>query len=382
MKQNLKFLSILFILMFFGAESFAQETDPIQNRYPEVFNINPLTFDMTELAQVNIAELKTEAYLLMLDKQYEKAAKFYLYIINRNFEDATSAYELAKCYAYLGQANYAANFLILAINNGYNNFSKIEKEEAFQLLQQNPVFYNQYREVLASGKKLGKNIYVKGEKVMKCRVLIPDDYDENKTYPLLIGLHGFGGTTEDFVKIWSILDSHSFIFVIPEGPYEAFPDTYKKLSQYSWDVGVNSLELYKRSDNLNADFIVNIKNYIKQDYKIENTFLMGFSQGGGYTYSIGIKNPEEFEGIICFGSRMPDYKKHPWFLSESDIQKGNDLKVFIAHGKTDPYSSKGAVAARKILKKNKYEVKLQMFEGGHFIDPEAFKSAMHWMGIQ
>ncbi len=382
MKQNLKFLPILFVLMFWGSKSFAQEPDLIQSKYPEVFKINPLTFDMTELAQVNIAGLKTEAYLLMLDKQYEKAAKFYLYIISRNFEDATSAYALAKCYAYLGQANYAANFLILAINNGYNNFSKIEKEEAFQALQQNPVFFNQYREVLASGQKLGENIYVKGEKVMKCRLLLPDDFDENKSYPLLIGLHGFGGTSEDFVKIWSILDAHSFIMAIPQAPYEAFPNTYKRLSQYSWDAGVNSLEVYKRSDNLNAEFILNIKNHLKKDYKIDKTFVMGFSQGGGYTYSIGIKNPDQFDGIICFGSRMPDYKKYPWFLSEDDIQKGNDLKVFIAHGKTDPYAYKGAVSARKVLRKNKYEVRLQLFEGGHFIDPQAFKSAIHWMGIQ
>jgi predicted esterase len=380
MKKMLKFISILFFLTIGIVQVFAQEYDPLQSKYPEVFKMNPLTFDMTELAQVNIADLKAEAYLLLLDKQYEKAAKFYLYIISRNYEDATSAYELAKCYAYLDQANYAANFLILAINNGYNNFSKIKEEEAFLTLQQNPVFYNQFKEVLASGKDLGQTIYVKGEKVMKCRIMLPEDYDANKSYPLLIGMHGFGGTTEDFTKVWTDMNTHSFIFVIPEGPYDAFPNSYKKLSQYSWDVGVNSLEVYKRSDNLNAGFIINIKNYLKQNYKIEKTFLMGFSQGGGYAYSIGIKNSHEIEGIICFGSRLIDYKKYPWFLSEQDIENGNKLKVFIAHGVDD--KPKNASSAKRILKKNKYNVKLHMFEGGHYVNSEAFKSALEFMEIQ
>jgi len=378
-----KKFAVLFLIIVSGFQSLqAQETISIKEKYPKVFNINPYTFDLTELSQIDLEDMKQQAYFLMLQKDYENAARFYLYIVSRSMNDASACYDLARCYAYLGQAGYASNFLILAINNGFNNFTSIREDEAFNQLQQNSEFFNQYQAVLNAGKSLGENIYVKGEKLIKCRVLLPENYDPEITYPLVIGMHGFGGTTENFTQVWSDLERHSFIFVVPEGPYEAYPDTYTRSEQFSWDIGVRSLELYKRSDNLSPQFIVNVKKYINEKYKIGKSYIIGFSQGGGYAYVTGIKNPDVFEGIICFGASLPDTKKYPWFLSEEDIVKGNKLKVFIAHGKDDPHSIKNASEAKRILKKNDYEVKFQEFEGGHYINSSTFKTALEWFGIQ
>lgn len=381
MIKNFKKFALLFLLIISGLQFLhAQETKSIQEKYPEVFNINPYTFDLTELAQIDLEDLKQQAYFLMLQKDYENAARFYLYIVNRSMNDASACYDLARCYAYLGQAGYAANFLILAINNGFNNFTFIREDEAFNQLQKNPEFFNRYQAVLNAGKSLGENIYVKGEKLIKCRVLLPENYQPEVSYPLVIGMHGFGGTTEEFTKLWAYFEKHSFIFVMPEGPYNAYSDVSVRPIAYSWDIRVEDIDLYKRADNLSSQFIINVKKYVSEKFNVEKSYIMGFSQGGGYAYVTGIKNPEEFEGIICFGASLPDTKKYPWFLSEEDIVKGNKLKVFIANGTEDHI--KNANEAKKILKKNGYEVKFQEFEGGHFVEPNAFKAALEWFGIQ
>ncbi len=360
----------------------AQETENNQAKFPEIMKISPLTFDMTELSQIDLPDLKNRAYEAMLQKDFMLAARFYLYIISHDISDANSHYNLARCYAYLGQSRYATNFLIMAINEGFNNFTFIKEDAAFKTLMQDSYFNTQFQDVQDFGKELGENIYVKGEMLMKCRVLLPDNYQTDTEYPLVIGMHGFGGTAEEFTKLWSNITNHSFILVIPEAPYEANPDTYKRNTSFSWEIGVRSLELYKRADNLSPEFIVNVKKYMAQNYSIGKSYILGFSQGGGYAYVTGIKNPDHFDGIICFGARLPDYEKYPWFLSEENIEKGNKLKVFIAHGKDDGNVNKSAVAAKKILKKFDYDVKLQLFEGGHYVDILSLESALKWMEIQ
>jgi len=360
----------------------AQETESPESKYNEILTIDPYAFDINELAEYDQADIKNQAFMYALEKDYKTAIRFYLYLARHNVDDASIYYELAKCYAFLGKEQYAANFLIMAINYGFNNFTQIGKENAFQQLLQSPSFSETYKAVLDAGKNLGNNIYVKAEKLLKCRVLLPENYDPDKSYPLLIGLHGFGGSTEDFSSVWNHLDSHSFIFVIPEAPYLKSPDDFNMGTGYSWSIDVNDIDLYKRSDHLSSEFILNVKKYVSENYKIDKSYILGFSQGGAYAYVTGFKNPNEFDGIICFGARIPDTQKYPWFLTEEDIEKAYTLKVFIAHGKKERQSYKSALEYKRMLKKYGYNVECYIFDDGHKIDREAFIKAIEWMGLR
>lgn len=376
---------MLFLSLFLGlsfAALNAQETENADSKYAAILNINPLTFNVNELAQFDLVDIKSRAFIAMIEKDYAEAASYYLYLLKHNIDDALSYYELAKCYAYMGYEQYASNFLIMAINYGFNNFSLIQEEEAFKLARKNPSFVKKYQSVLDFGKGLGLNVYVNAEKIIKCRVLLPEDYDSTKSYPLLIGMHGYGGTTEGFSQLWNVFDKHSFIYVVPEAPYTNSPNDYNPVKGYSWSIMVQDLELFKRSDHLSSEFIVNVKKYMCEHYKIDKSYILGFSQGGAYAYVTGFKNPDKFDGIICFGARIPDTQKYPWFLSEEDIEKANTLKVFIAHGKKERQSYKSALGYKRKLKKYGYNVDCYIFDDGHVIDHEAFRKAIEWMGIQ
>ncbi len=376
-------ISLIFaLILYLGCSVIhAQEGETVESKYSEILDIDPYAFDINELAAFDQVDIKNQAFISVLEKDYKTAIRFYLYLAKHNVDDASIYYELAKCYAFLGQEQYAANFLIMAINYGFNNVSLISKEKAFQLLLRSPSFSESYKAVLDAGKGLGNNIYVKAEKLVKCRVLLPENYDPEKSYPLLIGMHGYGGSSEDFAGVWSKLDTHAFIFVIPEAPYLKSPDDFRMGTGYSWSIDVNDLDLYKRSDHLSSEFIRNVKKYVSENYKIDKSYLLGFSQGGGYAYVTGIKNPNEFDGIICFGARLPDTQKYPWFLSDEDIEQAYKLKVFIAHGKSDRFPKTASEAKRK-LKKFGYDVELYLFDGGHIMDREALNKAIEWMGIQ
>ena len=220
------------------------------------------------------------------------------------------------------------------------------------------------------------SVYVKTEKLIRAKLLLPADYNKDKTYPLIIGMHGFGGNPKEFSHIWDYLKVPQFILVIPEAPYKAFPESNSDGSRYSWGIVERNEELYKQSDLFTMQYVLNVLDHMKKNYKVSKAYLMGFSQGGSYAYLTAIKNPEKFEGIICFGSRIPLSIKYPWFISDEDLKRGQKLKVFIAHGDNDFVQN--AKNSYELLKKHAYNAKLFIFEGGHYIEPEALYKALNW----
>ncbi|MBW2998040.1 dienelactone hydrolase family protein [Candidatus Woesearchaeota archaeon] len=346
---------------------FSQDSDSI-------FNI-----DLSKYDSVNLEEMDFKAQLLFLQKDYKSAAKIYLEIVDCNIDDANSYYELSRCYAMLDKPELAGNFLVLAINAGYNNYSKIKGEESFFQIKKNIVFENVLNDVLNYGNKYGETMYVNANVFIKSRVLLPDNFNPMKEYPLLIGLHGFGGLAENFSLIYEYIEIEDFIFVVPEAPYFN-NDIYNRKFQYSWDFKGTNKELWRKSDPEVINYIMNVVNELNVKFKISENYLLGFSQGAAYAYAAGIKNQEKINGVIAVGGRLPDTKKYPWFISDDDLSRNNNLKVLIAHGKRDKVVSyKNALDAKKKLSKNNFEVELILFEGGHIIDKDVLNNSLNWL---
>ncbi len=344
----------------------------------QVISSSILEVDFNRINSFNLENLELQAYILFLKNDFEKAAKYYLNIIEHNIDDANSLYQLAYCYAMMKNPEYASNFLIMAINAGYNNFSKIKDEECFKLLANNTGFNNTLNEVMNFGKNLGETVYVDANVLIKCRVIVPENYNPNKNYSLLIGLHGFGGNAEDFCIINSYIESDDFIYVVPEAPYLK-DDLGNRKYQYSWDFR-GQKELWEKSDPAVMRYIINVVDQMNKKYKIDRNYLLGFSQGAAYAYATGIKNSDKIDAVIAFGGKLPDPEIYPWFISNKDLINGKDLKIFIAHGTNDSaISYKKSNEARKKLSKLNYDVELLLFEGGHIVNKEAFNEALNWI---
>ena len=53
-------------------------------------------------------------------------------------------------------------------------------------------------------------------------VVRPDDYDSTIAHTLVIALHGFGGTSESFLRLSEPFTDAGFIYAAPEAPYPYF----------------------------------------------------------------------------------------------------------------------------------------------------------------
>jgi len=234
----------------------------------------------------------------------------------------------------------------------------------------------------APNKTACAGIQVGARKLQECRIHLPDDYDSTRAYPLVIGLHGFGGNARGFSRIWDYLEEHSFIFAVPEAPYAIGDPAMESTNKFSWEFRGDDTRLWRTADPWVPEFIVAVADSVANRYKVSETFLFGFSQGAAYAYVTGIRNPGRFAGIICFGGRIPDPRKYDWLLTDEIIKKGSGLKVFIAHGRDDEaIGCDAALESARMLQDRGYDVKMVLFEGGHTIVRGPLLTALEWLDI-
>ena len=126
-----------------------------------------------------------------------------------------------------------------------------------------------------------------GSQTRDLEVYVPDDYNENSSYSLVIGFHGQGDSQSNYmnstngVKIFATNSHYGNVIV-------ACPSIGDEESWYYGD----------------EDFgiIAAIKTKISEDYNINQNkvFAQGFSYGGKSAYLHGLEEANEIAGIIVY----------------------------------------------------------------------------------
>lgn len=170
----------------------------------------------------------------------------------------------------------------------------------------------------------------------KCFVILPVDYDESKTYPVLYLLHGIGGDHSEWlggrpdVIIGNLVaegQAKDMIVVIPNVRARA-NDT------------ANPSDIYTPSHFAAFDnFINDLKNdlmpFIRSRYSIaqgpENTAIAGLSMGGRESLYIGLSMPETFGYIGAFtpAPGVLPYNVEPGMFTPETLKAADGYAPFI-----------------------------------------------------
>jgi len=203
-----------------------------------------------------------------------------------------------------------------------------------------------------------------------CRVLLPQDYEAGADYPLVVFLHGFGGSDQRVFRFWDGTDGLSAVLAVPRGTYDV-PEGYGE--GYSWIYWNGRDKQAEYSWQASIEYVQDTVDTLAARYRPSAVYLMGFSQGCALAYSTGITHHGAIDGIICCGGMLPVEE----LGAEAIAAAAGELRVFIVHGSEDTYSN--AADARARLAENGYDVTLFSFEGGHTIPPEAKNAAAAWI---
>lgn len=125
---------------------------------------------------------------------------------------------------------------------------------------------------------------IKDSQGMDCYIYAPDSIDPNKTYQLIVGVHGVGGSgkTEGRIKGWVSRGD-----VIVMGP-----------SFISKSNGTQTS--YQSGDGIHAKKLIELFETMKKTYKLrDQMFLHGFSGGSQFAHRFTMLNPKLVCGCSC-----------------------------------------------------------------------------------
>jgi poly(3-hydroxybutyrate) depolymerase len=179
--------------------------------------------------------------------------------------------------------------------------------------------------------------------ILPYRTYVPTTYTGAKAFPLIIALHGLGGTEDAFFdnyekKLPPLAESHGYIVASPLG--------YRVDGSYGWGLGTPPADPNtKRTQDFSEQDVMQVLARMQQLYKIDTNriYLMGHSMGAIGTWKIAPKYPNMWAAIAAFsGSGAPD-----------TLERIATVPEFIVHGDADPTvnvaGSRAMVAKLKTL---------------------------------
>jgi phospholipase/carboxylesterase len=153
------------------------------------------------------------------------------------------------------------------------------------------------------------------------RTFLPTGYEPNYPYPLLVFLHGHGGSEEQILSLAPRLSRRNYICIGLRGPHPVDSRPGGGLA-FSW--GLNG-----QNDALVEEYVFRAVEQTRRKYHVhsERIYLAGFCEGATLAYRLGLLFPDRFAGIISLNGCMPRHGGP--LLRLPDVRH---LRVLIGHG--------------------------------------------------
>ncbi|MCK4489839.1 MAG: hypothetical protein KAU23_06235 [Anaerolineales bacterium] len=207
--------------------------------------------------------------------------------------------------------------------------------------------FDRYRVLLAQ--QLGKfNQHQAGGK--SYYLMKPTGRAPAEGWPVVVGLHGYGGQGSDMLPIASIFTKEGIVYIAPTfGGYEPYP-------------GIGPIEPMRQ-------ILEDVSSQIPLDKG--RVVLLGFSQGGTFAYRFSIYHPEWVSGVVTAGA--PN-------LDAGTPTQGNLPYVF-TWGELDGLQNMVLPASVYPLINQGYNVRYKIIPGaGHEVTPYAIDRVLALVG--
>lgn len=215
----------------------------------------------------------------------------------------------------------------------------------------------QPRQEYTPGRTQSRTYFFKeADKKMGYSIYVPQGYDKKKSYPLMVALHGLGGSGRGMIRsrgLTQLAQKHGYIVVAPMG--------YNERGWYGADNSFARLMTSRRDLEWSEKDVMNVLSITRKDLSVDakRIYLMGHSMGGGGTWHIGMKYPDIWAGLAPIAPAAP--------RNINDLSKAKHIPVILVQGDRDrlvPVSSARRWAAKmKDLKMDHSYI--EVAGGGH-----------------
>ena len=182
---------------------------------------------------------------------------------------------------------------------------------------------------------------------------VPASYSAEVPAPLVVALHGGGGRSESWSRLYDACEEHGVILLAPDS------------RERTWD---------RIRDDFGPDvgFIDSALRYVFDRCVVdpERLALSGFSDGASYALSLGPSNGDLFTHLIAWS---------PGFSAPDDPIVGQP-KVLVTHGTEDRILPIGLSVGGIVpmFEMDGYDIEYIEFDGGHEMPPGIIAQSMEW----
>lgn len=184
-------------------------------------------------------------------------------------------------------------------------------------------------------------------------IYVPRGYKQDSPAPMIVMLHGAGGTAMSSTGVLSLADEHGIVILSPDSRDER-----------SWDLLLGGF-------GPDVEFIRSAIQWTFGRCRIDRSRvgIAGVSDGASYSLSLGIGNGDFFTRVMAFS---------PGEMTPPEVN--GKPRIFISHGTKDAVMPID-ITARKFVGRLKalgYDVTYREFDGGHRTPPEVMREAFEW----
>ncbi len=167
--------------------------------------------------------------------------------------------------------------------------------------------------------------------ILPYRLYVPTAYNGTKAFPLIVALHGLGGTEDAFFENYErrlppLAEQHGYILAAPLG--------YRVDGSYGWGLGTPPADpITRRVQDLSEQDVLQVLRNVRQQYKVDENriYLMGHSMGGIGTWKIAAKYPDIWAAIAPIaGLGAPDTLERIRHIPEIVVHGDNDATVNVS----------------------------------------------------
>jgi poly(3-hydroxybutyrate) depolymerase len=171
--------------------------------------------------------------------------------------------------------------------------------------------------------------------IMPYHLYVPSTYDGSSAFPLIIALHGLGGTEDSFFdgynrSVVGLAETHGYIVAAPLG--------YRVDGGYGWGVGNPPADpVSRRSQQTSEDDVMQVLQNVRRLYRVDGQriYLMGHSLGAIGTWKIAPRFPEVWAAIGLFaGSGNAESLARIRTLPEIVVHGDDDRTVNVQGSRT------------------------------------------------
>ena len=184
-------------------------------------------------------------------------------------------------------------------------------------------------------------------------VYVPKGYKEGQVLPLLVWLHGAGGSGNVSANLSALADELGLIVLAPDSREWTWGSILG-----DWDPDLDFLQLAMRQTQTRCA--------VDKDH----IWLGGFSDGASFSLSLGISYGNIFRRV---------YAGSPGLLQP--IAANGKPPIFISHGTADQTMPIDVTSRRFVprLKTLGYDVTYREYDGRHQLPAEILREAIVWM---